>query len=343
MPSHEIQIAGLFPAWDTGGYGGVQSSGREAWKAISTEFGERNVAALHHQAGASKAETIVKAVRWRPRPRILLVWHMHLLKLLPFLETSGTRVILYLHGIEAWLRLDSITRFLLRKVSLVLANSNFTWDRFITHNPEFENLPHRTVPLGLGEELGADTPEPSPTPAVLMVGRLDRAERYKGHEQMIAAWPAVLTARPGAELWIAGTGNFREELESTAYLHLARTQVRFLGEISDPEKERLIASSRCLALPSRGEGFGLVYLEAMRQGRPCLVGNADAGREVIDPPTAGLAVDPSDTLALTSATIRMLTEGEEWGNWSDQARRRYEWHFTSAHFCRRLLGALAEA
>jgi glycosyltransferase involved in cell wall biosynthesis len=93
-------------------------------------------------------------------------------------------------------------------------------------------------------------------------------------------------------------------------------------------------------MPSRGEGFGLVYLEAMRQGRPCLVGDSDGGREVVNPPEAGLAVDPGDPLQLAAAVTRLLTPGPEWDRWSLQARRRYEDGFTAQHFRQRLNEAL---
>lgn len=99
---------------------------------------------------------------------------------------------------------------------------------------------------------------------------------------------------------------------------------------------------RCLALPSRGEGFGLVYLEAMRMGRPCLVSTLDAGREVVNPPEAGLAADPDDLRELTDAACELLNAGPQWERWSDQARRRYEATFTAEDFQNRLLAALAE-
>jgi glycosyltransferase involved in cell wall biosynthesis len=93
-------------------------------------------------------------------------------------------------------------------------------------------------------------------------------------------------------------------------------------------------------MPSRGEGFGLVYLEAMRLGRPCLVSNCDAGREVVNPPEAGLAVDPADASSLADGVCRLLADGPEWHRLSQAARRRYEREFTAEHFQRRLIAAL---
>jgi phosphatidylinositol alpha-1,6-mannosyltransferase len=173
-----------------------------------------------------------------------------------------------------------------------------------------------------------------------MVGRLCADEGYKGHRQMIEAWSFVLERIPEAQLWIVGDGDLRPSLEDLARQHVPTGSVRFYGQVSEVEKEQLLARCSCLALPSRGEGFGLVYVEAMRMGRPCLVSDVDAGREVVNPPEAGLAVDPGDSRAIVDAVNRLLTTGTEWEQWSRCARSRYEEHFTREHFHQRLVATL---
>jgi glycosyltransferase involved in cell wall biosynthesis len=93
-------------------------------------------------------------------------------------------------------------------------------------------------------------------------------------------------------------------------------------------------------MPSRAEGFGLVYLEAMRLGRPCLVSPHDAAREVVRPPVAGLAVDPNLPQPLVDALVRLMTDNPEWQRFSDAARGRYEGEFTAQNFQSRLVSAL---
>jgi phosphatidylinositol alpha-1,6-mannosyltransferase len=174
-----------------------------------------------------------------------------------------------------------------------------------------------------------------------MLGRLVRGEDYKGHREMIAAWPLVLKHIPGAELWVAGSGDLCADLERMAQEHGLQQHVRFWGQVSEQQKHELLARCRCFVMPSRGEGFGLVYLEAMRLGRPCLVSTVDAGREVVAPPQAGLAADPQDLDQLADAVRRLMTPGPEWERWSSAARKRYESQFTAPHFQERLVAALA--
>src|SRR5262249_15222475 len=134
--------------------------------------------------------------------------------------------------------------------------------------------------------------------------------------------------------------DLKPDLEEMARCSGAAGSIRFFGQVSDEEKTGLLRRSRCLALPSRAEGFGLVYLEAMRQGRPCLVSTVDAGREVVNPPEAGLEADPGDVRAIATAMARLLSDGEEWDRWSANARRRYEQNYTGKAFQDRLIAAL---
>ena len=332
------ELLGVFPALES--LGGVQTSGREAWQGIVNQIGENRACFFDYRSGGSKTRAALSALAQRQRTAILLVWHLHLLKLAPLVAGAAARVVVFLHGIEAWRPQDSLTRWALGKVDLFLSNSDHTWERFADFNPAFRGTAHATVHLGAREPAGERVRGPDATPIALMLGRMLRGEDYKGHRQLIEAWPRVLEMSPDAELWIAGDGDLRPALEQLVRTRGLGARVRFWGCISEERKERLIEQCRCLAMPSRGEGFGLVYLEAMRLGRPCLVGDRDGGREVVNPPEAGLAVDPDDPRQLAAAVSQLLTPGSDWDDWSLAARRRYESGFTAQHFRERLNAAL---
>lgn len=353
LPEMVCMFPGLDPA-----AGGVQTAAGLAWGGLRArydgvpdrlaafEYGPRSRTPRENgqiTAAGSRLGALVTVLGRRWPVRVVLVWHLSLLRLLPFLRAGGARVVLVLSGIEAWQPPDWLTRRLLRRVDVFLSISDHTWQRFVELNPELRTAPHRTVHLGLGRPVDRQPPDPTDPPSALMIGRLVRAEDYKGHREVIAAWPRVLERHPTAELWIAGDGDLRPDLERMVGTGGLGARVRFHGRVSESEKEGLLARSRCLVMPSRGEGFGLVYVEAMRMARPCLVGAADAGREVVNPPEAGLAVDPRDRPALAGALCRLLEPGPEWTRWSEAGRRRYEESFTANHFQGRLLAALREA
>lgn len=337
------EILAVFPRLDE--TGGVETSGR----IVASILGRRRGEACHVFEASTgrlgslfmRSLTLVRAAR-APRPkRAIIAWHLGFLKLVPLLDRHAPRVVLFLHGVEAWHRQSGITSRLLDRVDLFLSNTDHTWTRFVTENRQFAGRHHRTVHLGVGSPASAAA-SPKEPPTVIMVSRLRRSEDYKGHREVISCWPEVVRVRPEMQLVIVGDGDLRPHLEGLARDVGVGDRVTFVGGQSEEAKERLISSARCLAMPSRGEGFGLVYLEAMRLGRPCLVSDIDAGKEVIAAPEAGLAVDPSDARALADALLQLTADNRRWTDWSRAARRRYESHFTESAFENRLLAALED-
>jgi phosphatidylinositol alpha-1,6-mannosyltransferase len=337
--------------------GGIQYSARLAWDAVRAHCqGQSRPAALLSYGEELAAESendcrivgarsrfagIAKALLYDWTARRVLCWHSGVAKLLPFLRPGAAHVSVFLHGIEAWRPLSAYVTYCLRRADQFIANSSFTWKRFVEYNPTFAAAPHRVVDLGIGELADETHFEPCEPPAALMLGRLMRSNGFsKGHRELIAAWPRVRQRMPGAQLWIAGAGDLRPELERLAREMGCGDSVKFWGRVSEEAKEDLLRRCRCLALPSRGEGFGLVYLEAMRLGRPCLVSRQDAGREVVHPPEAGLAASVDNPDELTEALVKLLSGGPVWEEWSVAARRRYATRYTGAQFQARLLEAV---
>lgn len=334
-------VLGLFPEFRNGHLGGIQASALTAWAAVTQD---REASLLCYERsqskGNSRMQSILSAVKLAKPPDILIVWQIGMLKLLPFFRTRPKRVVLFLHGIEVWKQQDWVTQRLLKRVDLFLTNTDYTWRRFISHMPGLATACHKTVWLGMDDPLTADPKAPELVPTAMMLSRLSNTEDYKGHRELISAWSSVVKRIPQAQLLIVGDGDLRAELERLAEKSNLVASVKFLGRVSEVEKQKLLQGSRCFVMPSRAEGFGLVYLEAMRLGRPCLVSTLDAGREVVNPPEAGLAVDPADQSQLVDSICRLLEDGPEWQQWSEQARRRYEQNFTAKHFQERLLTAL---
>ncbi|MDP9171678.1 MAG: glycosyltransferase family 4 protein, partial [Acidobacteriota bacterium] len=310
----------------------------QPWRGVYYRAG--NIGGAGHQGcTGSKLAAAGRAFRARGSADKILVWHVDLLKLLPFVKRRNSRTYLFLHGIECWTKMSRICDLLLRSVDVFLTNSAFTWARFLEFNPRWRAAPHLVVALGEGTVQQAPDP-PVGNPTAIVIGRMEESEAYKGHKELLRAWPLVQQRHPRAELGVVGGGDLEPELKALAATLGIHETVKFHGRVPDEQKLKLIAESRCLLLPSRGEGFGLVYLEAMRQGRPCLVSTLDAGREVVRPPEAGLAVDPGDIPSIGAAAIRLLSAGAEWDAWSARARALYDANFTAAHFEERLLSAL---
>ena len=211
-------MLGIFPAFGDGQIGGIEASAAAAWEAISRDgnaqlFTYVNGSTNWNLNYYSQLRGILRARQIDGRASELLVWHLGLLKLLPFIPHQPDRIVVYLHGIEAWKPQDRLTRKLLNRVSLFLCNSEHTWTQFLLHNPSLTGAPHSLVPLGLDEVMEIETQPPETRAIGLIVSRLSKGEDYKGHREVIDAWPLVLQRQPDAELWIAGDGDLLPELQ----------------------------------------------------------------------------------------------------------------------------------
>lgn len=248
----------------------------------------------------------------------------------------------FLHGIEAWKPLPARDRETLSRASVRIANSRFTADAVAAANPGIGEI--TVCPLALpGPVRTSGVRRGDDDHSVLIVGRLASGERYKGHDQLLAAWPLVRSAVPDAALVIAGDGDDAPRLKRLASALGIGDAVRFTGYLTREALEEEYARCALFAMPSRGEGFGLVYLEAMAHGLPCVGSVHDAAREVISEGETGWLVDPDDTAGLARAVAELLKSKETRARMGESGRRRVARQFTYDRFRRDITRAIDQA
>ena len=258
-----------------------------------------------------------------------------------------------LYGIEVWRHLTGSRSRALRQATVRLATSSYTVTGARAANRDFG--PVEVLPLCLEErppagEADGALLDRAGRDYLLIVGRMAASERYKGHEQLLHAMtrlpgappdphlpprlPAAGNVRP--RLVIAGDGDDRPRLEALAASLGLSGQVLFTGFVSEATLAELYARAAVFVMPSRGEGFGLVYLEAMRAGRPCVAARASAAAEIVADGETGLLVDPLDPEAIAGALGRLLAAPELARAMGEAGRRRLERLFTPRRFRERL-------
>jgi glycosyltransferase involved in cell wall biosynthesis len=162
-------------------------------------------------------------------------------------------------------------------------------------------------------------------PTALAVARL---VRQKGLDVLVEAMPSVLERVPDAQVLLAGEGPQRSELESAIAARGLEDHVVLLGHRDDVPA--LMRSAWVMVHPTRWEGFGLVFLEAMSQGLPIIASGVSAIPEIVRDGETGTVIPPEDPVALSDALVELLTDKERRQRYAAAGSERLRTAFSPA-------------
>ena len=182
--------------------------------------------------------------------------------------------------------------------------------------------PHKTSLIPHGVDTTRFYPCDDVHPAVsqnkfslLFVGRLASRKGLSHAIECIAKLPIDVDA----ELLIAGTGRHRERLEELAQSYGVSEQVRFLGYVPDDQLPILYSSADVFLFPSRYEGFGLVFLEAMACGTPVIGTSVGGVPDIIQNGDSGYVVDHNSS-EMARRVAELARDSKQLAAMSDRAR-----------------------
>jgi glycogen(starch) synthase len=138
---------------------------------------------------------------------------------------------------------------------------------------------------------------------VLLIGRL---VYEKGFQIALEAMPELIARLPGTRFLVAGSGTHEDELRRQAVALGLLEHGTFLGWIGDDVLHSLYRIADVCVVPSIYEPFGLVALEAMASGCPCIVADTGGLREVVPHDEAGLRFRSRDPRSLGRMVERLL-------------------------------------
>jgi glycosyltransferase involved in cell wall biosynthesis len=270
----------------------------------------------------------------RFQPDQLIVCHLHLAPLaLLWRSIRGTRYAVIVHGLELAAPPSALRRRALAAAHLRIAVSHWSASR-LRRWPDLAAAPVTCLPNTFQAErfVVADPPSPAADPGLraefgldpdlpvlLSVCRLAACERYKGVDRVLQALPALLTALGPLHYVVAGEGDDLPRLRALACELGVQRWFRPIGFVPGSRLPALYGLADVFVLPSCGEGFGIVFLEALGCGTPVLAGNRDGSVEALDGGRLGLLVDPFDQQAI-AAGLGQLLQGQGPGFWFDRHR-----------------------
>jgi len=246
------------------------------------------------------------------------------------------------HGVEAWSPLSLIKRRALRNADFVMSVSDYTKRQVVEVNgvnPDRVYLLPNTPAWDMNETRGignSDAPASGKVTRVLSVCRLDAREQYKGVDTVIKALPAVLARVPDLEYVVVGSGSDLERHKRMAADLGVTDRVQFLGSVDERTLRAAYESCDVFVLPSAGEGFGIVFLEAMHYRKPIIAANSGATPEVVRDGETGMLVEPGNVEQLAAAMIALCTDQSERDRMGNAGSKRLQENFTFDHFKRRL-------
>lgn len=294
--------------------------------------------------GHSKARFVQATLRHAHRDSRIVCGHLHQLPVawLAAKLRPGLRYFLVAHGIEVWRPFSRLETRALHGADSILCISDYTRRQLRRFCPSLEASRLLVIPNTFDPVLAAAHPvisnPPDPlAPRLLCVSRLTQADSYKGVDTLIEALPSIRIHHPRAQLRIVGDGDDSARLQTLVrQLGLAEAVV-FTGRIDDDALRAEYEACDLFVLPSRREGFGLVYLEAMIHGKPCLAARAGGAPEVINEHVGAIA-DYGDIPGIVAAVSDLVTHPR------DPGRIRAHAHtFAFPSFTQRLAASLRSA
>lgn len=316
-----------------GGFGGIAQYNRDLLGALAATEGVERITVLPRTGAVSPFLPSAKLEQWPPvagrlayvlrslvalrkSARVDLVFCGHLFMMpaaVLIARLSGASLWLQVHGIDAWERPSRLLQWSVGQADLVTAVSRHTRRRFLSW-AEIAPEKVKVLPNTIDDKFS-----PGPKSAALLdryglhsnkilltVSRLAASERYKGHDRVIKALPRILDAYPQMRYLIAGDGDDRPRLEELIRQKGVADKVIFAGHVPEQELLDHFRLADVFVMPSLGEGFGIVFLQASACGIEVVAGNRDGSTDALADGVLGRLVDPLDDMALTYAIIDAL-------------------------------------
>jgi glycosyltransferase involved in cell wall biosynthesis len=166
-------------------------------------------------------------------------------------------------------------------------------------------------------------------------GTVARLFERKGHDDILAAAPAILKENPRVRFVFIGEGLLRDTLMAQTERLGLREAFHFVGLVPPDRIPELLGAMDAVVHPSLREGLARVLPQALLAGRPAISYDVDGAREVVLPET-GILLKTRDILGLTAAVLRLAADPALRDTMGTEGRRRFAEQFRHETMTRRI-------
>jgi phosphatidylinositol alpha-1,6-mannosyltransferase len=229
------------------------------------------------------------------------------------------KVSLIAHGIEVWRELNFIKKQFLKRCDQVIAVSEFTREKMITLHRVQRSVtsvlnngldPFLEIPLSFDKSAGLLKKYGLTKQHQLLftLTRLAASEKYKGYDHVFYALKQLRPAFPNIRYILSGESDTEESKRITALLKKYEVEdlVIITGFVPDDQVISHFLLADIFVLPSKKEGFGIVFIEALSCGLPVIGGNADGSTDALLNGKLGTLINPDNPVELTEAIRNYL-------------------------------------
>ena len=237
------------------------------------------------------------------------------------------KIVLIAHGIEVWQPLRGIQKAFLKKADKILAVSNYTRNKLCeiqkisadkisifpnTIDPFFMVPQNFDQPAYLNDRYGILNGDY----VLYTLTRLSSAEKYKGYDMVIKTLPKLKKKIPNIKYIIGGKydNDEKNRVEKLIGDMGLTNEVRLTGFIKNEEICDHYQLGNIFIMPSYGEGFGIVFIEAAVCGSKLIAGNKDGSVDALKNGELGILVDPNDTGEISAAVMKLYNDKLSWNN-----------------------------
>ncbi|WPU98336.1 glycosyltransferase family 4 protein [Mucilaginibacter sp. cycad4] len=310
---HSLHRAAAINKWDF-----------ELWSAYDkqNDLMEQYLPAANFKGfGINRAGFVLETIGHSTKPHVAILSHINLaiIGLLIKLINPKCRLWLVAHGIEVWRPLSFLKRRMLKHCDSVICVSNYTKQQMIKrHNlnaekcivlnnaiDPFMRLPDIfTKPQKLLRRYGLNNDDF----ILFSLTRLASTEQYKGYDQVISVLGSLKSKFPQLKYVLSGKYDDQEHIRIKKLIaaHDVGEHVILTGFIDEAELTEHFLLADLFVLPSKKEGFGIAFIEALACGLPVICGNADGSIDAIRNGELGEAIDPDNLAELHNAITRHL-------------------------------------
>lgn len=321
----------LYLASDIHAVGGIQNTSRMLIKLLSKkrevfllELKRSNIAHKILFVLKFLYEGVVK------KPDVIFCNHINFAPLARLAKKlRKTKYIVRTSGTEVWDIKSKVKLNALRDADIITAISEYSRDKILEQLPELKERIYMKYKFVDGEKF---KPKPKSqellrrhrlgdSRVILTVTRLWASERQKGYDKVIEALPSVQKAVPNVKYVLVGKGDDTPRIRQLVRDLGLESRVVLTGYVPDEELVDYYNFADVFIMPSKSEGFGQVYLQALACGKPVIAGNKDGSPTAVLNGELGLLVNPDSVEEITDALIKILT-GRAPANIIDGSRLR---------------------